>query len=434
MREGFFDRDGVRLHYLDWDPEEAPDARAVEPIVFLHGLSSNARFWARVAERLPGRRMLALDQRSHGLSDRPASGYTHEELTADAAALFDHARLGRALVVGHSWGAAIALELAAARPDLVSGLVFIDGPVASMSEVLTWEQAQQVMQPALPFYGSLEEAVAAKRKDLEWGRSWGDDLVPFVAAGLAATEGGFVLTLNEPVRFRILKELFHYHPELLWAQVDCPVAVLLAESDTPFGRWKRRSEETLRELRPEADIRWFRSPHDIPIHLPQETARELERLSLRAGFADVARDASVLVAGDWSRPTLDSDWDAHDLLAHISSTQGALVATVASAVPAAEPAAAPAAVAGAGQSGPREPFDPDRWNASQVRRRRERSVADLVAEIAEGTAAFDEAVQAADLGRTVTIGRFAGRPLAEALKGLLDHQRNHMSELRAALA
>jgi uncharacterized protein (TIGR03083 family) len=420
MHEGSFSRAGVRLHYLEWG---SADTSAVEPIVFLHGLSSNARFWTRVAERLPGRRLLALDQRAHGLSDRPESGYTHDELVADAASLFAERGVERALVAGHSWGAAIALELAAARPELVSGLAFIDGPAASMSEVLSWDQAQQVMQPALPRFASLAEAVVAKRRELDWERSWGDDLVPFVEAGLAPVDGGYALTLTEPVRFQILKELFHYHPELLWPEVQCPAAIMLAESDTPFGRWKRRSEQTLRELRPDADVRWFRSPHDIPLHLPDEVALELERLSLRAGFADLARAVAAL-SGDWNRPTPDEGWSAHDLLAHISSTQGALAATVAS---------IQSAPSSDGQ-GSREPFDPDRWNASQVRRRRERPAADLMLEVSEGTAALDRALPAADLARPVTIGTFAGKPLVEALRGLLAHQQTHVSELRAALA
>ena len=134
MHEGFLERDGIRLHYLDWTPS-GPVRR--EPILFMHGLSSNARFWERLAARLPERRLIALDQRSHGASDRPASGYSHETLMADAAHVLESLRLGRAVVAGHSWGAAIALELAVARPDLVSGLAFIDGPASSMSEVLS---------------------------------------------------------------------------------------------------------------------------------------------------------------------------------------------------------------------------------------------------------------------------------------------------------
>jgi pimeloyl-ACP methyl ester carboxylesterase len=418
VREGWTEREGVRLHFLEWTPEPDFEGPAREPILFLHGLSSNARFWGRVAARLPGRRMLALDQRAHGLSSRTPGGYDHETLVADAAHLLVEVGTGPALVAGHSWGAAIALELAAARPDLVSGLAFIDGPAASMSEVLSWEQAQQMMQPPLPHFANLAEAIARKRQELEWERSWGDDLVSFVQAGLVSEDGGYVLTLTEEARFEILRELFHYHPELLWPHVQGPVAVLLAESDSPIGRWKRRAEETIRSLRPDAEIRWFRSPHDIPIHLPDEVAVELELLSIRAAFARLSRDLTEL-GGGWDGPSPAAGWSAHDLLAHVSSTQAVLAATVGSAAQA---------------SGlPREPFDADRWNAGQVRRRQERPVADLLEEVSEGTARLEEALHGADLSKRVNIGGFAGLPLVDALWSLLAHQRGHLEELRHSL-
>src|SRR5438128_1848147 len=73
-REGWLERDGTRLHYLEWLVEGPPPPRTPEaPLFLLHGLSSNARFWTRFAGRFPRRRVIALDQRSHGLSD-PARG------------------------------------------------------------------------------------------------------------------------------------------------------------------------------------------------------------------------------------------------------------------------------------------------------------------------------------------------------------------------
>src|SRR5437879_4275788 len=120
--EGYLERDGVRLHYVEWKPDQ--ERRA--PIFLLHGLSSNALFWERLAARLPGRRLVALDQRSHGLSDRPPNGYGADVVVADAAYAIEQLGLGRTFVAGHSWGAAIALELAGTRPDLVAGLAFID--------------------------------------------------------------------------------------------------------------------------------------------------------------------------------------------------------------------------------------------------------------------------------------------------------------------
>jgi pimeloyl-ACP methyl ester carboxylesterase len=66
--EGYLDRGGVRLNWLEWAPSGPPEPPA---ILLLHGLSSNARYWERVARRMNNRRLVALDQRSHGLSGRP---------------------------------------------------------------------------------------------------------------------------------------------------------------------------------------------------------------------------------------------------------------------------------------------------------------------------------------------------------------------------
>ena len=65
--------DGIRLHARDWG-----DGSAGRPVVLLHGLSSNARIWDGVAPllaRTPGLRAVAIDQRGHGESGQPSSGY-----------------------------------------------------------------------------------------------------------------------------------------------------------------------------------------------------------------------------------------------------------------------------------------------------------------------------------------------------------------------
>ncbi len=209
MDEGWIERDGVRLHYLEWRP--AGPQR--EPAVFLlHGLSSNARAWERVAAHLPDRRVVALDQRSHGLSDRPASGYTIDEVVADAAHAVRELGLGRPLVAGHSWGAPVALSLATTHPDLAGGLAVVDGGTTSFGRFMTWEQAATRMQPPLPTYRDLAEAVAAQAAFL--GGSWDADLEGFVRAGLVeAPEGGLTSTLTSEVRREILRDLYDFQPE-----------------------------------------------------------------------------------------------------------------------------------------------------------------------------------------------------------------------------
>src|SRR5713226_2673395 len=121
-RDGWLQRDGTRLHYLDWHGTGVRGGPSTTPVFLLHGLSSNARFWARFAARFEGRRIIALDQRSHGLSDRAREGDALETFVADVAQGLASVAGEPALLVGHSWGAAIALEVAAAHPELCTAL------------------------------------------------------------------------------------------------------------------------------------------------------------------------------------------------------------------------------------------------------------------------------------------------------------------------
>ncbi|MDX6226038.1 MAG: lipase, partial [Frankiales bacterium] len=97
------------------------------PVVLLHGLASQRRFWDLVVRRLAGLPVLALDARGHGDSDQPEAGYDLETVAADVVAATRAAGIERACVVGHSWGGAVALTMAARHPELVEAVVAIDG-------------------------------------------------------------------------------------------------------------------------------------------------------------------------------------------------------------------------------------------------------------------------------------------------------------------
>jgi pimeloyl-ACP methyl ester carboxylesterase len=414
----------VRLHYVEWNPGFG----AREPALFLlHGLSSNARVWERVASHDRTRRIVALDQRSHGGSDRPPTGYSAAELLADAAHAIDALDLGRPVVAGHSWGAAVAMDLAAGVPDLVSGVVIVDGPIGAISADATWEEFARWTQPPLPTYADLEAAAAAQAAYL--GKAWGNDLRGFVEAGLVRTDAGYRPTLTAPVRREILRTLYDDMPEALLPGVEGPVLLALARGDprtpTGFAERKRRSAEAALVLRPDIQLRWYESPHDIPLARPAELAADLERTALAASFWDVARRASA-VDGDWSRPARSDGppgWTAKDLLAHLSSTQKALAA-IATTPPA----------AGGPDRGPAPPFEPDRWNASQLRRRKDTPVSALLAELRDGAVSLHGALMESDLHRPASLGSFAGRSLDDALDSMADHQRGHLTELISSLS
>jgi pimeloyl-ACP methyl ester carboxylesterase len=289
MREGWIDRGSTRLHYLQWDPVDAPRAPA---LLLLHGLGSNARYWERVAAHLPRRRLVALDQRCHGLSDCPRYGYSHRTLAGDAAAVIAELGLGRPLVVGHSWGAVTALETAVRHPGLVAGLVQLDGGSIGFSDLMTWEVALQVMHRPMPTYASIKEAIAERRAELPG--AWADDLDRFVAAGVAPADGGYRPRLTMPARRQLLRGMYDQRPEALWARVGCQVMLGLGGSadQGPFLAIKRQGAERLAELRPDAEIHWYEGPHDFPLYLAASVAADLDAFAERCG-AEGARGAAA---------------------------------------------------------------------------------------------------------------------------------------------
>lgn len=283
--DGWLERGGVRLHYLEWSPEAG--SRRDRPVFLLHGLSSNAHYWDRLARHLTTRRLVALDQRGHGLTGRPPhspaapDGYAMDELLEDAAFVIGELGLDKPTVVGHSWGATVALELVGTRPGLASALAFIDGPVQSAANMFSWEEAQKFMQPPLPRFASLADAVAQSRRDLAGG--WDNDLEPFVRAGLVPDGDAFILPLTASSRLELLRGLYDSQPDMLWPRIEVPAVALLARGG-PAGvsGWKEHGAALLATLAPSVEVRWFDTPHDIPIFAPAEVAAEIERVSSAA--------------------------------------------------------------------------------------------------------------------------------------------------------
>jgi pimeloyl-ACP methyl ester carboxylesterase len=122
---------GIRLRYA------ASGDSLGEPVIFLHGLTDSWFSFSEVLPKLPPRyRAYALDQRGHGGSERPDSGYAMREFAKDVVAFMDAMRLPRATVVGHSMGSLVAREVAALAPERVERLVLIGAPLTGDNTVM----------------------------------------------------------------------------------------------------------------------------------------------------------------------------------------------------------------------------------------------------------------------------------------------------------
>jgi uncharacterized protein (TIGR03083 family) len=140
---------------------------------------------------------------------------------------------------------------------------------------------------------------------------------------------------------------------------------------------------------------------------------------MQAGFIELASLVRAL-HGDWSAPAPGYEgWTCRELLAHLSSTAASLPAVATSVTEPKDPNT--------------PPFDPDRWNASQVRRRAAKEPQELIDEYDAGTTRLVTVLSDSALDAPVTIGPYAGVPLGEAMAGMLEHQRHHLSDLERAL-
>lgn len=113
IRDGFFDSAGVKIHYIE--------AGAGEVVFLHHGQGGNARNWVDVGivERLaPEFRVIAIDARGHGQSDKPHTPESYGvEMSNDIIRLLDHLGVEKAHIVGYSFGVWASIKAVVSHED-----------------------------------------------------------------------------------------------------------------------------------------------------------------------------------------------------------------------------------------------------------------------------------------------------------------------------
>jgi pimeloyl-ACP methyl ester carboxylesterase len=122
--------DGVSLAFEDRGAGKSA-------FVFVHGWTCDRSFFAPQAEHFARRhRVVSVDLRGHGESDRPPGPYPIAAYADDIAHIIEQLGLGKAVAVGHSLGGITVLQLAAAHPGCVAAIVMVDpAPFVFSSEL-----------------------------------------------------------------------------------------------------------------------------------------------------------------------------------------------------------------------------------------------------------------------------------------------------------
>jgi pimeloyl-ACP methyl ester carboxylesterase len=155
--EAYVQAAAVRLHYLTWGEGE-------RTLVCLHGTGGSAWHWGPLARTLAPRgcRVVAFDQRGHGDSDQPISGYEVGDFVGDLEAALPSLGLERFDLLGASLGSRVALVYAARHPEAVERLVLVD---------LSFEMPEVEQQRMIQGHEQRPKSFESLEAAIDWSRS-----------------------------------------------------------------------------------------------------------------------------------------------------------------------------------------------------------------------------------------------------------------------
>ena len=210
----------LNVHYMDWGGDGAP-------AVALHGAASSSHWYDLVIPHLRDRvRIIAPDQRGHGKTDQPSTGYDWATLAGDVVRTLDMLGIDRAAVMGHSWGASVALSVAALHPDRVTALAMIDGGFGAgpRSPNMTWEEFKERLSPR-DIYGPRERYLGALRSQFD--HCWSEQLEYIVMSMVRIDPDGSVHERLE----------LENQQQMLWAMFSDPTYILCCPRCSAPSSW-----------------------------------------------------------------------------------------------------------------------------------------------------------------------------------------------------
>lgn len=215
--------DGISLQMAEW-PGDGPG------VLCLHGLTANLHCFELVAEGInPACRVLAMDLRGRGLSDKPAQGYSMEHHRRDLVSALKAMGLARISLLGHSLGAYLCLAFAAEHPELVEKLILVDGGAELSAE--EWMAVGTAIQPAVDRLGKVMpsfEAYLDSSRQAPYANPWNSCLEAYFRYEIEEVPGGVSTRVQPDNISEERANLKEFKPSDHYAKIQCPVLVLRA--------------------------------------------------------------------------------------------------------------------------------------------------------------------------------------------------------------
>jgi pimeloyl-ACP methyl ester carboxylesterase len=262
---------GLQLNYKDW-------GGSGQQIVLVHGLASSTHIWHFLASLLSEKfRVVAVNQRGHGESDKPDTGYDFANVATDLKEFIQAIGFEKPVVVGHSWGGNVAVQLAADNLGLCKGLCLVDGGTIEVSSIgnMSREKARQELAPP-DFTGMTMCQMREHSKTWDFGFDVTQEKRELILSIFEQQSDGTIRPkFSRENHLKVIDAFWEHKPSLLYDRIDCPVLITPARRNMGAKKpeWETNRDRGLQlaeKLLHCSKQVWLEdSVHDVPLQRPE---------------------------------------------------------------------------------------------------------------------------------------------------------------------
>jgi len=250
----------IELQIRDYDQEG-------DVIIFLHFSGVNLMMWQPIIPYFQDHyRLILVDLRGHGKSDKPETGYHMDEMARDVIGVMQHLKLERAHIVGSSLGAEVGLSMAANYPEKVISLVCDGALYSEYGPYGIWEgsetefedhvarQLEKIRNTPEAIFPSVDALVENRRELIKKYVEWNKYIEAVERYGAyRVDEGKYTKGFGKQALENYMQHYFHCRFEDYYTRVKCPLLMLPGEEELENER-EKAVMEGLRDLAEQGEI------------------------------------------------------------------------------------------------------------------------------------------------------------------------------------
>ncbi|MCC6382735.1 MAG: alpha/beta hydrolase [Dehalococcoidia bacterium] len=262
--DGYLTIHGLRHHYIRWGEREG------DPVLLLHGLMNNARYWEHIAARFgPGYTIYAPDLRGHGETEHAPGGYLVWAFALDLRAFIEELDLEAVDLVAHSIGSRVAMAYARDHSHRIKHLVLADmGPQMADAGARGIRKSTGESRKTPGF---ATEAEALDHFAQIYAGQPRDFLLRQLAAALVLDDASGNLVFRfDPAIHQATGRAAIVEIPYLWESLEhitCPTLVIRAEKSKVLS--PEIAQEMVRRLPHASFVEIPEAGHQVPLHQPE---------------------------------------------------------------------------------------------------------------------------------------------------------------------